>query len=75
MGWGHSSVSRAAELADRAGVKKLFLFHHDLDQTDDDIDAKLETARAVLEERGSSTVCIAPKEGETFTIQRKNSRE
>ena len=75
MGWGHSSVSRAAELADRAGVKKLFLFHHDLDQTDDDIDAKLETARAVLEERGSSTVCIAPKEGETFTVQRKNSRE
>ncbi len=75
MGWGHSSVSRATELADRAGVKKVFLFHHDLDQTDDDIDTKLETARAVLEERGSSTVCIAPKEGETFTVQRKNSRE
>ncbi len=75
MGWGHSSVSRATELADRAGVKKLFLFHHDLDQTDDDIDAKLEIARAVLEERGSSTVCIAPKEGETFTVQRKNSQE
>jgi len=68
IGWGHSSVNRSAELADRAGVKKLYLFHHDPDQTDDDIDAKLEAARAILEERGSSTICIAPKEGETFAM-------
>ncbi len=68
IGWGHSSVNRVVELADRAGVKKLYLFHHDLDQTDDDIDKKLETARAVLAERGASTLCIAPKEGETFNV-------
>ncbi len=68
VGWGHSSVNRAVEMADRAGVKKLYLFHHDLDQTDDDIDNKLEVARTILEERGSSTICIAPKEGETFDV-------
>ncbi|MBW2675216.1 MAG: response regulator [Deltaproteobacteria bacterium] len=68
IGWGHSSVNRAVEMSDRAGVKKLYLFHHDLDQTDDDIDNKLEVARTILEERGSSTICIAPKEGETFGI-------
>ena len=68
IGWGHSSVNRAVEMADRAGVKKLYLFHHDLDQTDDDIDNKLEIARTILEERGSSTICIAPKEGETFDV-------
>ncbi|MBA7549291.1 hypothetical protein ES705_41769 [subsurface metagenome] len=68
VGWGHSSVNRAVEMADRAGVKKLYLFHHDLDQTDDDIDNKLEIARAILEGRGSSTICIAPKEGETFDV-------
>jgi phosphoribosyl 1,2-cyclic phosphodiesterase len=68
IGWGHSSVNRSVALADRAGVKKLYLFHHDLDHTDDDIDAKLEVARALLEERGSSTICIAPKEGETFNV-------
>lgn len=67
-GWGHSSVTQAVEMADRAGVKKLYLFHHDLDQTDDDIDNKLEVARTILEERGSSTICIAPKEGETFDV-------
>ena len=58
---------QAVEMADRAGIKKLYLFHHDLDQTDDDIDAKLEMAQTILEERGSSTLCIAPKEGESFT--------
>jgi len=68
VGWGHSSVTRAVEMADRAGVSKLYLFHHDLDQTDDDIDNKLEVARTILEERGSSTICIAPKEGETFDV-------
>jgi len=68
VGWGHSSVNRAVEMADRAGVKKLYLFHHDPDQTDDDIDTKLEIARAILEDRGSSTICIAPKEGETFDV-------
>jgi phosphoribosyl 1,2-cyclic phosphodiesterase len=66
--WGHSSVNQAVEMADRAGVKKLYLFHHDLDQTDDDIDNKLEVARAILDGRGSSTVCIAPKEGEMFGV-------
>ena len=68
IGWGHSSVQQAVEMADRAGVKKLYLFHHDPDQTDDDIDAKLEMAQTILEERGSSTICIAPKEGESFTV-------
>ncbi|MDO9515971.1 MAG: MBL fold metallo-hydrolase, partial [Syntrophales bacterium] len=68
IGWGHSSVGQVVDLADRAGVKKLYLFHHDLDQTDDDIDNKLEVARTMLEERGSSTICIAPKERESFDV-------
>ena len=68
IGWGHSSVSQVVELADRARVKNLYLFHHDPDQTDDDIDNKLKMAQAILEKRGSSTRCIAPKEGESFDI-------
>ncbi len=68
IGWGHSSVNQVAELADRAGVKNLYLFHHDPDQTDDDIDNKLKMAQAVLEQRGSSTICIAPREKEVFHI-------
>lgn len=60
VGWGHSCISQVIDLADRANVKTLYLFHHDPDQTDDDIDAKLATARKLLEERGSSVVCEAP---------------
>ncbi|TFG92979.1 MAG: MBL fold metallo-hydrolase, partial [Syntrophobacterales bacterium] len=68
IGWGHSSVQQVVDLADRTGVKKLYLFHHDLDQTDDDIDNKLAIAQTMLEERGSSTICIAPKERESFDV-------
>ncbi|MBW2651369.1 MAG: MBL fold metallo-hydrolase, partial [Deltaproteobacteria bacterium] len=68
IGWGHSSISQVVDLAHRAGVKTLYLFHHDLNQADTDIDAKLETAQALLKEKGSSTVCIAPKEKELFEI-------
>ena len=59
-GWGHSCVSQVVDLADKAQVKTLYLFHHDPDQTDDDIEAKLKTARMMLEERGSSVICKAP---------------
>jgi ribonuclease BN (tRNA processing enzyme) len=33
-GWGHSSWEQAIEVAERAGVKKLALFHHDPEHTD-----------------------------------------
>ena len=68
VGWGHSSVGKVAQLAHEAGVKTLYLFHHDPDQGDDDIDAKLATARTRLEQWGSSTRCVAPAEGMTFKI-------
>ena len=62
IGWGHSSTSQVVELAARANVKNLYLFHHDPDQKDDDIDAKLAFARAKLKERGSEVICEAPTE-------------
>jgi ribonuclease BN (tRNA processing enzyme) len=68
IGWGHSAVGQVVDLADRAEVKHLYLFHHDLDQTDDDIDAKLETAQSMLEKRKSATRCVAPKEKDLFKI-------
>jgi len=63
MGWGHSAVSQVADLAWRAGAKTLYLFHHDPDQNDDDIDAKLECARERLAARGAATAVVAPAEG------------
>ena len=65
-GWGHSSVSEIAELAAAAKVKTLHLFHHDPDQADDDIDAKLAHARQRLRELGSPVQVLAPAEGQTY---------
>lgn len=67
-GWGHSCVSKVVNLADTAQVKTLYLFHHDPDQTDDDIDRKHETAMAMLKKRNSKTKCLAPREGQVFKI-------
>jgi ribonuclease BN (tRNA processing enzyme) len=39
QGYGHSTVEIAADVATRADVKKLLLFHHDPSSTDDDLDA------------------------------------
>jgi ribonuclease BN (tRNA processing enzyme) len=33
-GWGHSSWEQAVEVAERSGAKKLALFHHDPEHTD-----------------------------------------
>jgi len=66
--WGHSSVGQVADLAARAEVKRLHLFHHDPDQTDADIDAKLEEVRAGLAGLGSKVICEAPAEGSTVEV-------
>lgn len=68
LGWGHSSVKQVVDLADRAKVKILYLYHHDPDHTDAVIDAKLKTAQAMLKKKNSATICIAPKERELFKI-------
>ena len=66
--WGHSSVGQVAKLAARAQVKRLHLFHHDIDQTDDVIDLKLKDARAALAELGSDVQCEAPAEASTLVL-------
>jgi len=66
--WGHSCVSQVAELAARAQVKRLHLFHHDPDQTDELIDLKLKEARAALERLGSSVQCDAPAEETSLAL-------
>ncbi len=60
--WGHSCVSEVADLAVRADVKRLHLFHHDPDQSDDDIDRKLDETRAHVARLGGSVEVDAPAE-------------
>jgi phosphoribosyl 1,2-cyclic phosphodiesterase/CheY-like chemotaxis protein len=66
--WGHSAVSQVADFAARANAKRLHLFHHDPDQTDDDIDRKLEDMRAALAKLGSTAQCEAPAEGSAVVV-------
>lgn len=68
VGWGHSSVSRSVEVADKAKVKLLCLHHHEPDETDKDIDQKLKKAKAILKKLKSQTQVVAPHEGDILTI-------
>ena len=43
--WGHASWEHALALAERAGAKKLVLFHHSTDRTDDEVDRFVVLAR------------------------------
>lgn len=45
-GWGHSSVATAIAVAERADARRLALFHHHPDATDDALDAVIARARA-----------------------------
>ncbi len=66
--WGHSPLSQVVDLAHRAEVRRLHLFHHDPDQSDDAIGDKLATAQRLLAALGSATQCLAPAEGDSFEI-------
>lgn len=38
-GWGHSTNGQAARFAQKAGVRELYLAHHDVGRSDDELDA------------------------------------
>lgn len=68
IGWGHSPLSSVVDVADRAQVKLLCLHHHDPDQNDADIDAKLASAQEILDDKKSTTICMVPREGDEIII-------
>lgn len=57
--WGHSTFSDAVRLAVEAGVKRLGLFHHNQERTDDEIDAIVCRARQQIAQMGSRLDCFA----------------
>jgi phosphoribosyl 1,2-cyclic phosphodiesterase/CheY-like chemotaxis protein len=63
VGWGHCCVEDTVELAIRAGVRRLFLFHHDPSHDDAKMDAMLRSARALVAARGSSLQVDLASEG------------
>jgi phosphoribosyl 1,2-cyclic phosphodiesterase len=61
--WGHSSPVMGAELAHRAGVRRLVLFHHDPMSDDQTIYAGLKQAEAYLVKRNSRCQVVVASEG------------
>lgn len=62
LGWGHSTFEIGAALAKRCHVGELMLFHHDPDQTDHDVQEKVERTRKLF------TPCRAAQEGLEITL-------
>ena len=63
VGWGHSCVDDTVEMAVRAGVGHLFLFHHDPAHDDAKIDAMVDHAREVAAWHGGKVRIDAAQEG------------
>lgn len=68
IGWGHSCISQVADLAHRANVRTLYLFHHDPDQDDNAIDEKLALAEECLSALNSTTEVLAPTEALSLSL-------
>ena len=67
-GWGHSDYRSAFELAFKANVKKLILFHHDPPRTDRQIDAIKLLCEELAGENNSDMIIEAAKENSELEI-------
>jgi len=67
-GWGHSSYAEAVDLARESGAKRLALFHHEPEHTDDATDVIAEKARDIAARHGGRTEIVAAAEGLKITI-------
>jgi phosphoribosyl 1,2-cyclic phosphodiesterase len=68
VGWGHSTHEDAVELALEAEVKRLVLFHHRPERTDDEVDQCVARCRELVRERGARLEVIAAAEGMTLIV-------
>lgn len=63
VGWGHSHYLFALEVAAKADVQNLVLFHHDQTHSDDKVDEILATCRKEIRSRNYRFECLAAAEG------------
>jgi phosphoribosyl 1,2-cyclic phosphodiesterase/CheY-like chemotaxis protein len=69
LGWGHTCADDAVELAMRAGVKHLFLFHHDPDHQDEKMVAMITRAEERVAAAGSPMIVSAAREGTEIVLE------
>jgi phosphoribosyl 1,2-cyclic phosphodiesterase/ActR/RegA family two-component response regulator len=68
IGWGHSPLSATVEVALKAQVKSLALFHHDPMHSDDVVAAMEAEARRLVTSHGGILRCFAAREGQQLEI-------
>lgn len=68
-GWGHSTFSQAVRLAEDAGVRRLYAFHHAPERTDTELLELAARLRDDLVSRGSPLQLAIATEGEELLVQ------
>lgn len=68
-GWGHSCFIDTVNSAIDAGVKHLFMFSHDANNDDEQIEAMHRQAQELIKARGSSMVCHVSREGMLIDLE------
>ncbi len=69
IGWGHSTVEYAVDVAIAAKVKKLALFHHDPSRGDDAVDQLISTARERATAAGGDLSIVGAAEGGVIELR------
>ena len=73
-GWGHGCVDDTVELALKAGVRQLCLFHHDPDHDDKKLDSFVKHARRIVAKTKSKMKVDAAREGMVIELPEKSGR-
>ncbi|MGD9017147.1 MAG: MBL fold metallo-hydrolase [Desulfobacterales bacterium] len=66
--WGHSSYKECLDLAVKAGVKTLGLFHLNQERCDEEVDAIVANCRSLIEENNNGMECLAVGSDMTFFL-------
>ena len=71
-GWGHSGISTVRQLALDAEVRELFLFHHDPDRTDAEMDQLFQQTRTFFLEKNQEIQGVCAVEGMSVQVDKDN---
>jgi len=69
LDWGHSCVDDVVDIAMRAKVRHLFLFHHDPDHSDEKMEAMIAAAEKRVAAAGSTMLVSAAREGAELMLK------
>ncbi|MFO7849372.1 MAG: MBL fold metallo-hydrolase [Spirochaetia bacterium] len=67
VGWGHTTFEYAINAAHKAGVKKLLLFHHDPNRSDDELRSLLDKYRSRIKGKSNLEIEVA-REGVVWEV-------